>query len=255
MGNTKKRDVLKNSRYLLIVGIIIVVISPLIFSLDWSTSLFRGSGEVGDLIGGITAPISSLIGSILVFFALKAQIDANRIIQDQIESQKSDEKVKRNIQQISDLYSYFIKSIDDFTYSKKVWITGESLFKSKTQDVNCYGLEAIEVFANEFGRNSNDPHSDECFDFLKVRDFYTILHSAEYLLDKIVALDLVDEDKSFYFDLIANQFKFRILPIFDDVTENITACETCGDLHGHIPIRLFSKIQDIRRKVNKNNSP
>ena len=42
-------------------------------------------GVVGDMIGGITNPISQLIGSILLYLALKAQLSANGIVQNQIE--------------------------------------------------------------------------------------------------------------------------------------------------------------------------
>ncbi len=41
-------------------------------------------GVVGDAIGGITNPISQLIGSILLYLALKAQLSANGIVQNQI---------------------------------------------------------------------------------------------------------------------------------------------------------------------------
>ena len=49
---------------------------------------FSETGDIGDTIGGITAPISSLVGSILVFLALKGQILANKFTQEQIRDQK-----------------------------------------------------------------------------------------------------------------------------------------------------------------------
>jgi len=40
---------------------------------------FSDTGQIGDTIGGITAPIINLIGAILVYISFRAQIEANRI--------------------------------------------------------------------------------------------------------------------------------------------------------------------------------
>jgi hypothetical protein len=70
------------------VGLLLIFI-PLLFTWDaisWVS--FKDKGEIGDAIGGITAPFIGFGGAILVYLALKAQIDANNRIQEQFNEQK-----------------------------------------------------------------------------------------------------------------------------------------------------------------------
>lgn len=84
---------LKNARWFIGIGIFLCVLAPFIATQKaiWGSFDFSQTGQIGDTIGGITAPIVNIIGAILVFYALKAQIDANRLIQDQFDEQKADE--------------------------------------------------------------------------------------------------------------------------------------------------------------------
>lgn len=69
------------------VGLLLIFI-PLLFTWDaisWVS--FKDKGEIGDAIGGITAPFIGFGGAILVYLALKAQIDANDKIQKQFADQ------------------------------------------------------------------------------------------------------------------------------------------------------------------------
>ncbi|HNR21033.1 MAG TPA: hypothetical protein PKN75_14555 [Bacteroidia bacterium] len=74
---------------LLLIGILLTIIAPYFLTRSWGLLDFSSTGQIGDTIGGITAPITSLIGAILVYFALKEQIKANKIIQDQVSDQKT----------------------------------------------------------------------------------------------------------------------------------------------------------------------
>jgi len=67
---------------ILIVGLIVFIFSslylftrPSLFN-SWD---FSTTGQIGDTIGGITAPIINLLGALLVYVSFKAQIEANRI--------------------------------------------------------------------------------------------------------------------------------------------------------------------------------
>ena len=65
---------------ILAVGIGSILIAPWLFTAYSSTFNFHETGQIGDTIGGTTAPIASLVGSILIYLALKAQIEANDLI-------------------------------------------------------------------------------------------------------------------------------------------------------------------------------
>lgn len=63
----------------LVLSLIFTVCSPYIFTRNVFESLdFRNTGQIGDTIGGITGPIINMIGSYLVYLALKAQLEANQ---------------------------------------------------------------------------------------------------------------------------------------------------------------------------------
>ncbi len=66
--------------------------STLFSSLD-----FSATGQIGDTIGGITAPFMGLVGSILVFLSFKAQTDMNRKQFEAIDKQfkRMEEEKKR----------------------------------------------------------------------------------------------------------------------------------------------------------------
>jgi len=81
----------KNAKWLLIFGVVFTFLFPLLLPILDKTGI--GSyGVVGDAIGGITNPISQLIGSILLYLALKAQLSANTIVQNQIEQDNQKEQ-------------------------------------------------------------------------------------------------------------------------------------------------------------------
>lgn len=93
------------------LGIVGIFISPALFTLDSCCELFdfTETGQIGDTIGGITAPIVGLVSIILLYFTLKMQIDFNK-------EQKIDNMVSHILMIQSDLntiagrvkYDYYI---------------------------------------------------------------------------------------------------------------------------------------------------
>lgn len=88
-------------------------ISPVLFSGVDYNHFGSTTGFIGDTIGGLTAPFLSLTGSILVFAALKAQIDANKAVQEQFRAQQK-ENDKRDLEQklvrLFDLHLEIVRS-------------------------------------------------------------------------------------------------------------------------------------------------
>jgi hypothetical protein len=64
---------------------VMIFIAPAILTqevfIDWID--FKGKGYIGDVIGGITAPIIGLLGAVLVYVAFHEQVKANSLIQEQ----------------------------------------------------------------------------------------------------------------------------------------------------------------------------
>lgn len=71
----------KKPHLLLIFGILLTIISPWLLTQTFNLNNFSldESSNIGSTIGGITAPIVSILGSILLYFAFIAQKDANEI--------------------------------------------------------------------------------------------------------------------------------------------------------------------------------
>ena len=78
----------------LIIGIGLIFFSVYIFTRPALSDVwdFSDTGQIGDTIGGITAPIINLIGAFLVYISFQAQIDANKIQSDAL----NNEKLERN---------------------------------------------------------------------------------------------------------------------------------------------------------------
>lgn len=83
------------ARIALTAGILMMLVLPWILTKDWGTVLFLKTGPIGDTIGGITAPVSGLLGAYLVFLALKAQVTANNIQMQSLKEQR-DEFLRRD---------------------------------------------------------------------------------------------------------------------------------------------------------------
>lgn len=84
---------------ILYVGIPLIIILPYLFT-QYSILDFTQSGQIGDTIGGITAPIIGLISAFIIYFSFVAQIKANQIqitaIQDTREQYKKQEQQNIN---------------------------------------------------------------------------------------------------------------------------------------------------------------
>lgn len=82
ISKTTEMNKLKTGHYvLLIAGIIGVVFGPWLFTRqyhgDWSFFDFSQTGQIGDTIGGITAPIVGLVSIFLLWWTFRAQLKFN----------------------------------------------------------------------------------------------------------------------------------------------------------------------------------
>jgi hypothetical protein len=104
---------------ILILGIVLILFGSLFAFTKpayWGNFDFSQTGQIGDTIGGITAPIINVIGAILIFISFKAQIKANKIqfllLSIEIENQKKD----RNFQVILELFQSLKNDYQDLEH-------------------------------------------------------------------------------------------------------------------------------------------
>lgn len=162
------------AKWTLILGAILIFILP--FSVSFLNLEVLGEyGPVGDTIGGITSPVSQLLGSILIYLALKAQLDANTIIQNQVNEDNKQSLIRHDLEQIHELYSFFQNNIKSFSYDKD--------FSGRSSLI--FGKRAIKHFFQDIEDMNVNIHNDD--DILKidgVREILGIINSAKLILQK-----------------------------------------------------------------------
>ena len=98
MNDKQARKVL----IIFIIGMCLLCMAPYLFTRNSHLINFTETGQIGDTIVGITASIASLLGSVLVFYALKAQIEANKLVQIQFRQQRLDEMGKKKLSYLAE---------------------------------------------------------------------------------------------------------------------------------------------------------
>lgn len=238
MNINNKNKVDQDAKWVLIVGTILTIVSPFVvyvFDLDQLSKY----GTVGDTIGGITSPVSQLLGALLIYLALKAQLDANKILQNQVNEDNRQSLIRHDLEQIHELYSLFQNNIRSFSYENN-----NSVFSGK---------RAIKNFFKDIEEMNIDIHTDD--DVLKidgVREILSIINSAKLILQKSKNSKLEKEDKEFYNTLIYHELVFSIFPAREIEKEDplsLKKCDKCEIYHGNFPPLVFHKIQELKKEL------
>lgn len=230
------------AKWTLILGIILTLVLP--FSIPLFNLEELGKyGTVGDTIGGITSPVSQFLGSILIYLALKAQLDANMIIQDQVNEDNKQLIIRHDLEQIHELYSFFQNNIRSFSYEREI----------ENNKIILSGKRAIKHFFEDMEEMNVNIHSDD--DILKidgVREILSTINSAKIILQKTKNSKLTEEDKEYYNTLIYHELVFSIFPAGEIESVDPLAlkkCEMCEIYHGNFPPLIFLKIQELKNQL------
>lgn len=126
-----------------------------------------------------------MLGSILVFYALKAQIEANKLIQFQFDQQRLDEIDRKKLLYLAEQVNLVRSDINDFTYNYK---ETEHLSSGGRQNyyVSLTGTNAIAEFVDHI-KHYGEGHRDEDPFVInpKLTELYNLLQIINGLLDKI----------------------------------------------------------------------
>lgn len=112
MKNTNLRQREKKDNFTIIVGLVLIIITfPIYIYLITYKSWYlgfdlNGKGQIGDAIGGITAPLIGILGSILVYKSFRSQVNANALMAKQSEFKLIIELVNSIKSDISYLYDW-----------------------------------------------------------------------------------------------------------------------------------------------------
>ena len=232
-------EILKNPLiWLLILLVVILVFSLPLFIINVSMggwTDYSSSGQIGDTIGGITAPIVNLISAFLVFLALKAQIDANNVIQKQIDDAKKERDIETHSKELNTLFSYLEKQISSIEY---VGIDGNTYNGTK-------GISRIlerTIHLNHF-KSITLPLPEYASVFSSLRLF-------EMILEKIEISNAPKKERKLYNELVAHlyyTYYFSAEHVVLEKEKSRGACSSCNAKH-ELPrehINLTKKIEGL----------
>lgn len=252
MTNDKRkeiREILGRAKWLLFVGGLVILITPFVLTGHYFYERFNFSetGQIGDTIGGITAPFMNLIGAFLIFYALKAQVKANELIQDQIDKDNEERECANELQNLNQLYSYLTDSINSFHFKTlpveqlkniedietKIEFKGGDAFYHLFSQIRCH-----------YHGTQEELHSQQ-----SVSELLSVLKIMDLLLDKLE--NAKSKNKEILTTLVRHLFDYKIVTRIRDEQENalnLKFCEVCQCNHG-LPDELKNLIIRIRHKL------
>lgn len=208
--------------FLIIGSILIAFLAVFLFTRNAISNMFMltNTGQIGDTIGGITAPIFGLIGFVLVFYSFSEQYKANQIQIESLKQQEHDRVTTEEYNLLESLLTNLDQKIDLFELVESkdsvVSYRAKSILSEKEQLFVTYrGATAMNKFCNEISKTiryliKTSNFNLESTDFLP--DYYYIIIFAKMIKSKISSSQL-DEQKmavlTSRFDLIYN-CKLRI---------------------------------------------
>lgn len=201
---------------LFLFGIILTIISPRI----WEVYDLTDTGQIGDTIGGITAPFINLLGALLVYISFKEQNNANKIQAEQ-----------NSFSLLHELYKELKTELKNLTFSSK-----------NVQDGKVYnGLKAQSVFIEIL--TSRVINAD-----FKKNSFFT-----EYLFlvgNLGIFIDIVDESTASEKEKIymLRLFHFFYLAKIETSLLEIVEITKGREIHEH----FNSVLVDINNKMKTN---
>lgn len=220
-------NILFNKQNFILLGILILLCISGVFlftiSTQWERFKFGDPNEIGDAIGGITAPIINIFSAILIFSTIKLQIDTNEEqfnrLSKQIENQGKDRHFSIFNNELKDIETYY----KDLTYEGDVSFSAVSKsmthMLSMTKSQKNYG-QAFNSFNNMI--EARIYILTNLFSIISAIENKEFHESEHYLLSqktlRFYNAHLKEHDEA--------TLKYNILPYYDDKVKKITDLKT-----------------------------
>lgn len=252
MTEDKRKEItkiLRQAKWWLLVGGLVILIMPFLLTGQYFNERFNYSdtGQIGDTIGGITAPFMNLIGAFLVFYALQAQVKANELIQDQIDKDKEEKDRENEGQNLNHLYSYLTESINSFHFKTLPLEQLKNIDEIETENE----FRGGDAFYHLFSQIRCHYHGtqDELHNQQAVSELLSILKIMDLLLDKLK--NTKSRNKEILITLVRHLFDYKVVTRIRDEQDSeldLEYCDTCKCNHG-LPDELKKLILEIRWKL------
>lgn len=180
---------MSTKHYLFSIGFVLFLFSSIyIFTRPaiWESYDLTGTGQIGDTIGGITAPAINILGAILVFISFLAQNKANKILSAQ-----------NSFSLLHDLYKDLKNDFSNLTFSSSIIKEGREYFGKKALSLFTNTLE-LRIKSEKFPNNS-------FFD-----EFLFLMGNFTILIEIIESSDVDENQKKYILRLLHFLFLTRI---------------------------------------------
>ncbi len=230
----------------------LILFIPIILTSESRIISFTNTGEIGDTIGGTTAPFLGFFGSILVYLALKAQIEANEQVRKQFGKQEIEQQIESRKEYFRSRSNLILNEINSFYYS-----FNDEIIPLKNQKLNYQGSQAIlkllENSKNTFYGQNKVKRPDLVEPKLKELESLLVFFKitiVEIKVDKV----LLQNDKIEIAQFLKFIFESKLKNNFEKVERfksmhNLACPKNCGNFHG-IPSHLFDLIDEIKANVD-----
>jgi len=230
-----------------------VVISPWLWTQSalWGVS-FQSTGQVGDTIGGTTAPIVGLVGAILLFLALKAQIRANQIVMDQMREQRALDSYQKLNGYMTQQVQLLRDDMNEFSLTQTT-TSGPSNARVK-QTVQFKGVEAI-IKALDSMKDMSADHDAQLVDIPQFAHIRVLLERLRFLVEDISSKQLTEVDKTYLLSTARFTYEARLKPVLELLEEHRVPkqapCAHCGKVHTGIPEEIYAAYDKLNQLLPK----
>lgn len=225
----------KRSSLFLASGILLLFMSLYLFTRpaffeSWD---FSETGQIGDTIGGITAPIINILGALLVYISFREQVKANQIQTNALKAEKEENKNRRFFNNCNLQYEAIKKHVNllEFVVEPQVY-RGSDDSIVKPEHIIYRGLNAINEFVLRLENKSR--FSAQTYNTFGIYlNFIYVMKSMEDLINQIKSNVTVSEDQLFliqnaklYYEGILKHFAKRIINNYNEEINEIWKLST-----------------------------
>jgi hypothetical protein len=242
----------KTILWIMITGISCIVITPFLFThfgsgIDFTSS---NTNNIGGTVGGITAPFTGILGSILIYFALKEQVTANKLIQKQLDEQKLSDEESKVVTYLKQQLDIIIKDIEKFYHSEKTTNTISGV-KTDNERIRC-GSDAIYKYLTIYvvlNTHHNDSNYEE--DIYQLKQLENLICFIDDFVKLTLTENISEKDKTLLLTALKYSYTTNIKLHFDYLEQhkssNLGKCNKCEKYHFGIPDKLYEIIYSINR--------
>lgn len=211
-----KIKISKIELYIFIGFGILLFIIPYLFTRSWGILPIE---DIGGTIGGVTAPFLGFFGSILVYLALKAQVKANELINEQFLLQQSKENIQNFENSFYNLINFHINIVNNIEKlydrsrirrTRKLYLGADELeFTGKGKIVFIIEYDNISKFlTNEYYRSKQ--YENDYSDVIYFKDNESRLSVFKKIYSVYYSEDIDSQFGSYFRNL------YRLIKIIDN---------------------------------------